>query len=96
MAVHPSNTNKILPAIMPKPDDFEPYKVYLLKRIFAVGYDEYIGKVIIASSAKAARKMANLKYGDEGAIWTDPKQVLCLEITLTSPLIVLEAFNAGW
>ncbi len=77
------------------PEDFAPYKIYLLKRIFAPGYDEYDGKVIIASSAKAARKIANLKYGDEGAIWVDVNQVLCREIPLTMPLIVLESFNAG-
>lgn len=77
------------------PEDFEAYKIYLLKRIFAAGYDEYDGKVIIASSAKAARKIANLKYGDEGEIWADSKQVLCQEISLTMPLVVLESFNAG-
>ena len=76
-------------------EPFESYKVYLLKRIFASGYDEYVGKVIVASSAKAARKLANLKYGGEGPIWTDSNQVLCREITLTMPLIVLEAFRAG-
>ena len=77
------------------PDDFAPYKIYLLKRIFGVGYDEYDGKVIIASSAKAARKIANLKYGCEGPIWNDSSQVLCREITLTLPLVVLESFRAG-
>ena len=71
------------------------YKIYLLKRIFSVGYDEYEGKVIIASSAKAARKMANIKYADEGPIWTDSSQVICKEISLTMPLIVLEAFKRG-
>jgi len=76
-------------------EDFKPYKIYLLKRIFAPGYDEYDGKVIIASSAKAARKIANLKYGDEGAIWTDSSLVICKEILLTMPLTVLESFNVG-
>ena len=74
---------------------FEPYKIYLLKRIFVAGPDEFNGKVIIASSAKAARKVANLKTGDEGKIWTDSNQVLCREITLTMPLVVLESFKAG-
>lgn len=76
-------------------EDFAEYKIYLLKRIFETGYDEYDGKVIIASSTKAARKIANLKYGDEGPVWTDSNLVLCKEIPLTSALIVLESFNAG-
>ena len=75
--------------------DFVSYKVYLLTRIFVPGYDEYRGKVIVASSAKAARKIANLSIGDEGQIWTDANQVLCKEIPLTNPLIVLTDFNAG-
>ena len=78
-----------------KTEEFVPYKIYILKRIFAVDYDEYYGKVIIASSAKAARKLANLKYGDEGAIWCDSTQVLCKEIPLTKPMVVLESFKAG-
>ena len=78
-----------------KPEDFAPYKIYLLKRIFSVGYDEYSGKVVIASSAKAARKIANLKYGEEGPLWDDSNQVMCKEITLTMPLVVLESFKAG-
>ena len=78
-----------------KVNDANPNKIYLLKRIFVTSYDEYEGKVIIASSAKAARKMANLKVGDEGKIWTDSHQVLCKEITLTLSMIVLESFKAG-
>lgn len=78
-----------------KQEDFETYKIYLLKRIFVAGHDEYTGKVIIASSAKAARKIANLKYADEGPIWTDVNQVMCKELTLNKPLVVLESFNAG-
>jgi len=74
---------------------FEPYKIYLLKRIFVAGYDEYDGKVIIASSAKAARKIANLKTGDEGKIWGNVNLVLCKEINLDEPLVVLESFKAG-
>lgn len=74
---------------------FEPFKIYLLKRIFVAGYDEFRGKVIIASSAKAARKIANLKTGDEGKIWTDTNQVMCKEIMLTEAAIVLEDFNNG-
>ena len=78
-----------------QPEDFKPYKIYMLKRIFVVGHDEYEGKVIVALSARAARKQANLKYGEEGPIWTDSNQVMCRERSLTMPMIVLESFNAG-
>lgn len=77
------------------PEDFESYKIYLLKRIYSVGHDEFAGKVIIASSAKAARRIANLRFGDEGAIWNDSKLVLCQEIELTAPMVVLTSFKNG-
>jgi len=77
------------------PDDSKSYKIYLLKQIFSVSYDEYDGKVVIASNAKAARKMANLKFGEEGPIWENKNQVFCKEITLDMPLVVLESFRAG-
>lgn len=77
------------------PENIKPYKIYLLKRIFAVNYDEYDGKIIIASSAKAARKLANLKYGDEGPIWIDRNQVMCKEVGLNMSMVVLESFKAG-
>jgi len=77
------------------PEDFTLMKIYLLKRIFSVGWDEYDGKVIIASSAKAARKIANLRVGEEGQIWDNPKLVLCQEIDLTMPMVVLTSFKNG-
>jgi len=76
-------------------DDFAPLKIYLLKRIFSVGYDEFDGKVIIASSAKAARKIANMRYGNEGPIWENANQVLCKEIIPDMPMVVLASFKAG-
>ena len=90
-----NNQSEVTDKMHEQPKDFKPYKIYLLKRIFAFDDNEYDGKVIVASSAKAARKIANLRYGGEGPIWTDAKQVLCREITLTMPLVVLESFNAG-
>lgn len=91
-----SNSNNVIPTVTIKADDdFEDYKVYLLRRIYESGTDEFIGKVVVASSGKSARKIANLKHGDEGPIWTDASQVLCREISLTAPMIVLESFNAG-
>lgn len=78
-----------------QPDVKETYKIYILKRIFSVDYDEYSGKVIIASSPKAARALANLRVGDEGKIWTDPNLVMCKELSLNEPAIVLQAFKEG-
>lgn len=76
-------------------EDLKSNKIYMLKRIFSVGHDEYDGKVIVALSAKAARKMANLNHGDEGPIWTDSNQVMCKEIVLNKAMVVLESFKAG-
>ncbi len=90
-----SNEQFVLPKAPQDVDNVGPCKIYLLKRIFSVGYDEYDGKVVIAPSAKVARRMANIRYGDEGAIWVDPKQVFCQEIDLTVPLIVLESFKGS-
>lgn len=70
-------------------------KIFLLKRVFAAGYDEYIGKVVIAPDAKAARYLANIKYGEEGPIWINTSLVSCTEIKLDKSLIVLESLNAG-
>lgn len=78
-----------------KAEDLKSNKIYMLKRIFSVGYDEYEGKVIVALSTKEARKMANLKHGDEGPIWTDSNQVMCKEITLNKAMVVLESFKAA-
>ena len=86
------NQDELSTTIIPA---FEPFKIYLLKRIFVAGYDEFDGKVIIASSSKSARKLANLKVGDEGKIWTNSNLVLCKEISLDESLVVLESFKAG-
>jgi hypothetical protein len=70
-------------------------KIYLLKRIYSPNYGEFVAKVIVASSAKEARKMANTKTGDEGPSWTNSDQVICKEISTKKAQIVLEDFMAG-
>jgi hypothetical protein len=77
------------------PEDFESYKIYLLRRLLDVGYDEYEAKVIVASSAKAARAIANMRTGDEGPIWKDASKVSCIGIKPTEPMVVLTAFKNG-
>ena len=71
-------------------------KLWLLKRIGRISYDEYNGKVVRASDSDAARQIANMKVGDEGNIWTDDNLVSCVEIDGNGdPDVLLESFNAG-
>lgn len=69
--------------------------VYLLNRATEFNYDEFIGKVIIAAHSDQARKIANIKTGDEGRIWQDPEKVNCIKMPLNFPSVVLESFNTG-
>lgn len=71
-------------------------KLYLLKRINRLGYDEYDGFLISADSESEARSLC--KYADEGDIWGDSSEVSCKEVapyTEEPKGIVLERFNAG-
>ncbi len=70
-------------------------KVYLLQRIGDINYDEFESKVIVAPNPEEARRLANIKTGDEGKIWNDPSMVACTEVNLNVPSIVCETFNAG-
>jgi len=70
-------------------------KIYLLTRTGKINHDEYMSKVIIARNPAEARSLANIKTGDEGKIWEDIEKVLCLEIDLTMPSIVLASFKPG-
>ena len=71
-------------------------KLWLLKRIGQISYDEYDGKVVRASDSDAARQIANMKVGDEGSIWTDENLVSCVEIDGDGdPDVLFESFNAG-
>ncbi len=70
-------------------------KVYLLRQIGYVGYDEFESKVVVAQNPEEARRLANIKTGDEGKIWNKPSMVACTEVNLNVPSIVCEVFNAG-
>jgi len=70
--------------------------IYLLKRADRIGYDEYVAKIIRASSEQEARDIANTNTGDEGQLWTDATRVSCEPLDAegaSGPL--LESFNAG-
>lgn len=65
------------------------------------GYDSYYGHVVRAASSYEARKLANGRSANEGAIWDDPKRTSCRRIgevtpgARTTPGVVLSDFNAG-
>jgi hypothetical protein len=75
--------------------DNEKLCLFSLKQINKPGYDEYYAKVIIAENHGQARKLANIRTGDEGQIWEDITLVSCTEIPMDYPGIVLEAFKNG-
>ena len=64
-------------------------KIYHLYRIDSVDYDEYDAMIIVANSAKDARKEAHIDF------WTDPKRVKCVEVSTKIKGIVLSSFVAG-
>jgi hypothetical protein len=75
-------------------------KVILLQRKDDVGFDEYDGFVIIASSTQFARKMASDLAADEGAdIWLDKTKCTATIIgeakSSDRQYVVLDSFNAG-
>lgn len=72
--------------------------VYLVKRTDYVGWEEYIGAVVIADSAEKALEMLHEKHDCE-----DPKsycswgtwKVEIKEIDTTKPEIILEDYKSG-
>lgn len=73
-------------------------KLFLLKRIDVVQYDENRGCLIRAHSRKSARRIAfdNL-YGDElSDFWLNSKKTSCKEIKqIGLPEIILTDYNSG-
>lgn len=61
------------------------------------GYDRCWGVVVRAETEAAARDMAALEAGDEGAeSWTDPKHTTCRPLTADGdPGVVIKDFMAG-
>jgi len=72
-------------------------KVYLLqqKDSLHLAYDENIGKVVVAKTAKKAREIANIDVRDEGKIWTDTKLISCHKVALDKEHEVIANFVAG-
>ncbi len=70
-------------------------KVYILRMIGIVGYDEYDAKMVVAKNEIRARELANMAYGGEGKIWQDEKMVICNKVDKQVEGVVLASFNAG-
>lgn len=72
-------------------------KLYLLKRIGHVRYDENAGFVIRAETEQRARTLASMESADEGAeCWLNPEKSTCSEIEVEgSEEIIITDFNAG-
>jgi hypothetical protein len=72
-------------------------KLFLLKRLGPVGWDEVRGVVIRATSSIIARRLAAASRGDEGSEpWMDPEQTMCKVLDNEgAPGIILQDFNQG-
>ena len=74
-------------------------KLYLLKRMDRVGYDEFDGFVISADTETEARDFAIQEAADEGdEVWSSQLDVSCTLLALNTKHdkgIVLGSFNAG-
>jgi hypothetical protein len=71
-------------------------KIWLLKRMGSVGWDEYLGFVISAPSPSEARAEAARVSDEEW--WLDPKRTSCESVGVrnsNSTKIILSSFNAG-
>jgi hypothetical protein len=75
----------------------EMLKIWHIKRLTEVGYDEYDAFVVIAETAGKARKLANEEECREGdRIWANPELASCAELKAEGePRVVLGSFNAG-
>ena len=69
-------------------------KLWLLRTNRAVGYDRYIGFVVMAETGKQARELA--QKADKDGAWLNRKATTCKTIRIgKEPKILLESFNAG-
>jgi len=57
-------------------------KIWILKRIGAVGFDQMEQQLVRAENEEIARHIANGGSCDEGEIWDDPARVSCEEISI--------------
>ena len=71
-------------------------RLYILKRIYEVDWDENNAKIVRAINPNRARTLANLNVGDEGYIWGDPAKVTCKPIRVTGKEgVVITDFKNG-
>ena len=73
--------------------------LYLLRRTDDIGYDEYVGFIVRASSDKEAREFViKSKPGSDenDETWRNPAFSTCTEIQASGEeKIILSSFNAG-
>ena len=75
-------------------------KLWLIRRMEHVGYDEYDAKVIAAHSEEGVRGLAAINTGDEGKdAWLNSGRSMITEVGLARDpeheQVILESFNAG-
>lgn len=74
-------------------------KLYLLKRMNDIDWDEYIGFVIAADTETEARDLAAQEAADEGEkVWGSQLECSCTLLAISTKHekgIVLGSFNAG-
>lgn len=59
-------------------------------------YDMNHGFIVRAKTEARAREMANTQSADEGAIWDNPKHVICKELTAEgNEAVIMADFHAG-
>lgn len=73
-------------------------KIWLIRRMGDIGYDEFDAKVVAANDEEGARRIASIRTGDEGATeWLDPKRSMVTEVRTDEDheVVILESFCAG-
>lgn len=73
-------------------------KIWLVKRMEPIGYDEYDAKVVAAHDEAGARRLAALWTADEGkATWLDPERSMVTEVRTDGEHeeVILDSFCAG-
>ncbi|MBS1722471.1 MAG: hypothetical protein JSS66_05630 [Armatimonadetes bacterium] len=72
-------------------------KVWLLKRLRGVGYDEFISFVVVARTEQAARKRAAkvAERDDQAGMWLSDKCTTCEVVDTTVGGVVAYSFRHG-
>jgi hypothetical protein len=73
--------------------------IYLITRNGRTDWDEYSGFVVVASTPKIAREMAQDVAGQyDNCLWTDAKAAACRKVGTAGRVkadVLLASFNAG-